>query len=145
MNPESQLSTEVLELAVWSGREIGWRAADIGRALADARDRQLAVAGGQVQFVLPDGTWELYWQNYEATGREAGEPWLDYVSRSHEEVRLMLDHLPAPEELAADGIATFPLLGEKVARGLRLEDYLVYVCHFESEPAPGASGHHRPS
>jgi hypothetical protein len=133
VSPEAQLSPGILERAVWSGKEIGWRQADIAAALQDARGRQLAALGGQVQFVLPGGTCELYWQNYESAPREAGEPWLDYASRSHDEVEMALGHLPAPTELAADGLAKFEFLREQAAAGLRIEDHLVYVCYFQSE------------
>jgi hypothetical protein len=133
VSPEAQLSPSILERAVWSGKEIGWRSADVTAALNDARDRQLAALGGQVQFILPDGTCELYWQNYESAAQEAGERWLDYVSRSHDEVAMALSHLPEPAALAADGLAKFEFLREKAAAGLVIEDFLIYVCDFASE------------
>ncbi len=132
-SPEHLLSAELLDKAIRSGNEYGWSFEDLPTVLAHARTRGLAVIGGQVQFALPDGTCELYWQNVDSSPRLQGESWISFVERSHEEVRQGLDRLPEPEPLVAEGIENFSFLEAKARAGIDLKQFLCFICYFEAK------------
>ena len=127
-NPERLLPSPILAKAARYGQELGWRREDLPSVLAAAEAQGIAVLGGQVQFLFEDGTCELYWQNYDATGRREGEPWPAFVVRSHEEVRVALSRLPETEELVKDGISHFQFLRAQAERGVDLAQHLWFIC-----------------
>ena len=133
MEPENLLPAGVLARAVRTGGEYAWRSDALPTALGAARGAGLAVLGGQVQFVFPDGTYELFWQSYDATDRRPRESWRDYVARSHGEVEAALGRLPDPDGLVRDALATSEFLRARAADGLDLRAHLCYVCYFAAE------------
>ena len=130
---ERYLPPDILSKAVRSGEEYGWQFDDLPAALAQARTAGLAVLGGQVQFKLPDGICELYWQNADSAPQQAGEPWDTYVERSHREVRAGLDRLPSAEALVNEGLARFAFLKQRAVAGVDLGRFLCFVCYFEAQ------------
>lgn len=60
---EKFLPNEILQKAIVSGNEYGWKRTDFKNVLEKAVENGLGIIGGQVQFKFPDGTCELYWQN----------------------------------------------------------------------------------
>ena len=130
MDADQHLPVEIVARAVRSGRELGWRRSDLPDVLAAARDRGLAALGGQVQFVLPNGTCELYWRNYDSEDRRQGESWDRYVARSHAEVLTAFGRLPSPEELVQEGVASFAFLRERHDEGDDLGRDLWFLCEF---------------
>ncbi len=70
--PERLLPESIRRKAVMSGQEWGWRKQDILGAIVAAKGAGLANIGGQVQFVFPDGTCELYWKSYDSADRKTG-------------------------------------------------------------------------
>ena len=132
---ERRLSPDLLAKAVRSGEEYGWRFEDLPTVLAQAREAGLAVLGGQVQFKLPDGTCELYWQNADATDRRDGEAWKAYVDRPHDEVQAALERLPTTELILREGLERFAFLRERAAEGVDLRRFLCFICYFEAEHA----------
>lgn len=63
--PEAILPPDIRALGDLRGNEYAWRRADLPRVFDAAKLAGLANLGGQVQFRLPDGTCELYWQNFD--------------------------------------------------------------------------------
>lgn len=116
-----------------SGQEFGWRATDVSAVLAAAHRIALAAGGGQVQFIVADGTYELYWHSYDPTDRRPGEPWPAYVTRSHQEVVALLAALPEPSELVREAIESVPRLAEHAESGIDLVNNLWYILYFEAE------------
>lgn len=142
-DPEQQLPPDVLAKAVMSGREYGWRRADIAAAIAAAPSVGLANVGGEVQFVLPDGTCELYWLGFGCADRVPEEPWDTYVSRSTKETLASLDKTLSHDLIKA-GIENFTILREKHEHGVDLEQYLLFVAYFNAkEDAEQSPGHIR--
>ena len=56
---EKYLPAEILQKAILSGKEYGWKRHDFREVLEKAVKVGLGIIGGQVQFKLPDGTCEL--------------------------------------------------------------------------------------
>jgi hypothetical protein len=79
---EQRLPISILDKAIKSTNEFGWIQEDFSEVIKAARNAQLAVIGGQVQYVLPDGTCELYWLSYDPADRQINEPWLAYCDRT---------------------------------------------------------------
>jgi hypothetical protein len=103
-------------------------------ALAAAESVEFAVVGGQLQFLVPDGTCELYWRAIDSSGpQRASETWFDYVRRSHAEVREALRRLPDIRVLVAEAVQNFGVLEQHAATGVDLVKYACFICYFEVE------------
>ena len=81
-NPEMMLPEAIRLRSVKSGTKWGWRRNGIMTAIMEARAVGLANFGGQVQFLFPDGTCELYWMNCVTTDRAKNESWTEYTDKS---------------------------------------------------------------
>jgi hypothetical protein len=132
-DPEDRLPLELLERAIKSGNEYAWRRADVARVIDAARAEGLACLGGQVQFLFPDGTCELYWRNYGSTDRRPSEAWVDYVDRSASECLSMSQQVPCSEDLEKDALASFAFLREKARLGADLRAAEVFVLGFHDD------------
>ncbi len=127
---EKYLPTEILQKAIVSGQEYGWKRTYFKEVVDKAVEVGLAIIGGQVQFKLPDGTCELYWHKYDTSERKSGENWKDYCQRSKEECLSQFEKLPTESELIKDGIESFDFLKEKSKTEISLEDYLIFILYF---------------
>jgi hypothetical protein len=92
--PESRLPEAIRELGDLRGNEYAWRRHDLSRVFDAAKAARLANLGGQVQFRLPDGTCELYWQNFDVASRGPDESWGAFVERSRADVDVAASILP---------------------------------------------------
>ena len=126
---KSMLPPDVLAKAIISGNEYGWRRQDVFQAIAAATSVGLAILGGQVQFILPEGTCELYWMDYDPADRKPDEPWQSYVTRSGEETALALQRVMT-KDLVQEGINHFALLKQKHSQGVCLEDFICFIVYF---------------
>ena len=82
---ESNLPKHILDKAIKNGNEYGWKEVDLIDVINSAVDNDLAIIGGQVQFVFEDGTCELYWLNYDSNKRSKNENWFEYTKRTAKE------------------------------------------------------------
>src|ERR1700712_871574 len=82
---ERRLPEKILNKAIKSGNEFGWQQTDFIETIEAARKLKIGIVGGQVQYVFPDGTCELYWLSYDSGERQAGENWLKYCNRTADE------------------------------------------------------------
>jgi hypothetical protein len=129
---ESQLPAGILSRAILSGREYGWRREDILEAIAAAPSAGLAVLGGQVQFVMPGTTCELYWMNYDPEERKENEIWAEYTERTAKETIKALRPV-MKEDLVQIAVDHFEVLKNAKANGVCLDDYLLFILCFQSE------------
>ncbi|WP_281541579.1 hypothetical protein [Maribacter aestuarii] len=74
---EKYLPTKILQKAILSGEEYGWKRTDFREVIDKAVEVGLGIIGGQVQYKFADGTCELYWHKYDTTGRKSRESWYD--------------------------------------------------------------------
>lgn len=136
---ELNLPADVLAKAVVSGNEYGWRKGDVIHAVEAARSVGLAVLGGQVQFVVPGATCELYWKEYGPTQRKPGESWESFAARSVEETLVSLERV-MKNDLVQEGVSNFSLLRKWQAEGMNLEDQLLFIVYFQAEEEAEPSG-----
>lgn len=129
-NSEQRLPAATLQKAIRSGNEFGWREADIPETIEIARKLKLAIVGGQVQYVLPEGTCELYWLSYDATERRPGENWLSFCDRSAREVLDKFSDLVIKTDFDKEAIASFELLREKASQGVAISDFRLFILYF---------------
>lgn len=126
-----ELPLHLLIRAVKSGGEFGWRKEDFLAALHEAASEGFACIGGQFQWVLPDGTCELYWLNADASPRIPNESWASYVKRSEEEVEKGYECILRTSDFNEES-NKFDFLREKKAEGISLDEYLVFIAYFKS-------------
>ena len=130
---EKYLPNEILQKAIVSGNEYGWKRTDFKNVLEKAVENGLGIIGGQVQFKFPDGTCELYWQKYDSTEKQSGENWTEYCERTKNECLNQFDNLPSDSELVKDGIENFGFLKEKKDLNLNLTEYLIFILYFAKQ------------
>lgn len=127
---EKHLPTEILQKAIVSGKEYGWKRTDFKEVIDKAVEVGLGIIGGQVQFKLPNGTCELYWHKYESKERKSNENWKDYCLRTKEECLSQFNNIPTNTVLINEGIENFEFLKEKSKSDIELEDYLIFILYF---------------
>jgi len=127
---EKYLPTEILQKAIVSGKEYGWKRIDFREVIDKAVEVGLGIIGRQVQFKLPDGTCELYWHKYDTAERKSGESWKDYCQRTRDECLSQFEKLPTNSELIKEGIESFNFLKEKGKSNLILNDFLIFILYF---------------
>jgi hypothetical protein len=119
------LPAEITKGASLRGNEYGWPISAFPEALAKAKSLGFACIGGQFQFRLPDGIYEIYWLSADAGERRDGELWSDFSNRSCAEVLSKFGDLISKTDFI------------KEASTLRLDqsalDNLVFIAYFESE------------
>lgn len=129
-NRRKYLPTEILQKAIVSGKEYGWKRTDFKEVVDKAVEVGLGIIGGQVQFKLPDGTCELYWHKYDTTERKTGESWKEYCQRTKAECLNQFEKLPADSELVKEGIESFDFLNEKSKTDAILNKFLIFIIYF---------------
>jgi hypothetical protein len=127
---EKYLPNEILQKAIVSGKEYGWKRTDFKEVVDKAVEIGLGIIGGQVQFKFPDGTCELYWHKYDTTERKSGKRWNEYCQRTKEECLSQFERLPTDSELIKDGIESFKFLREKSKTDILLDNYLIFILYF---------------
>lgn len=141
---ENKLPKEIRDKAIESGNEFGWRQLDFKDVIEAAMKIPLAIIGGQIQYLLEDGTCELYWLNYNTKEREPNESWSDYCNRTANECIEKFTHLISDKDIKAEALKNFNLLQEKQNQGIDIDDYKVFIIDFkdnESETHNNTSKH----
>jgi hypothetical protein len=85
MEAKFTLPPEITQGASARGNEYGRTLDAFPQALLKAQVLGNACLGGQFQFRLDDGTYEMYWLNADSTDRREGESWAEFVRRSCDE------------------------------------------------------------
>ena len=127
---EKYLPIEILQKAVLSGKEYGWKRIDFKETVNKAVEIGLCIIGGQVQFKFPEGTCELYWHKYDTTERKTSECWEEYCQRTKIECLNQFEKIPTEEELIKEGIESFDFLKSKSKLNIQLKDHLIYILYF---------------
>lgn len=128
---ENKLPKHILDKAVRSGNEFGWRKSDFIEAVETARQMELAIVGGQIQYVLTDGTCELYWLSYDPTSRQQIENWKDYCNRTAKECSDKFQLLLSQTDIEKEALNSFEFLKSKKEEGNDLSDFLTFILYFE--------------
>ena len=129
---EQRLPKSILDKAIKSINEFGWRQEDFLEVIEAAKQTHLAIIGGQVQYVLPDGTCELYWLSYDPTDRQLNETWLTYCDRTANECLEKFNKLIATTDIEKEAL-TFPFLSDKKKNGVDISEYLTFILYFDDK------------
>jgi len=131
--PELKLPNDILQIAIRSGNEFGWKKNDIINAIEAAKNTGLATIGGQVQFVFPDGTCELYWIEYDSDEIGNNEEWESYVQRTASECISKLKSILSTYDLIEEGKKHFEFLKKKEEAGFDLNNHLIFIVYFDEK------------
>jgi hypothetical protein len=121
----------LLETAVRSGQELGWRKAQFPAVLKCAAAEGGACIGGQFQWVFPDGTCEAYGLNADASPRQAGEAWPEFVARCEQQILEGFSRLVSTVNFDVEA-DNFEFLKNKKAQGIQIADHLLFVAYFDN-------------
>lgn len=90
----------------------------------------MAVIGGQVQYLLPDATCELYWLNYDSDERKEGESWIAYCNRAASECILGFSKV-IERPIHAEAVEAFGshLLSDGTSNDLSA--YQIFILYFD--------------
>jgi len=127
---ERRLPEPILKKAIKSGNEFGWRQTDFIDVIEAARKLKLAIVGGQVQYVFPDGTCELYWLAYDPIERQPGEDWIKYCSRTADETVDKFRNLIVKTNFEKEATDSFDFLRDKKSEGVDIEEYKMFIVYF---------------
>ncbi len=127
---EKRLPETILKKAIRSGNEFGWRQTDFIETIETARKSKLGITGGQIQYVLPDGTCDLYWLKYDPDDRQEGEKWIAYCNRTADETINKFKELVTKTDFEKEAL-TFDFLRDKKLKGIDIEDYKVFIVYFD--------------
>jgi len=130
-DPGCRLPKSLLDRAIRSGNEFGWRQTDFLEVVEAARKEKLAILGGQVQYILPEGTCELYWLSYDPAERLQNESWLDYCTRTASKTINKFKLLISQTNIEREAITNFELLKDKNNSGASISDYLTFILYFD--------------
>jgi hypothetical protein len=126
---ERRLPETILNKAVKSGNEFGWRQTDFIDTIETARKLKLGIVGGQVQYVFQDGTCELYWLSYDPRERQVGEDWIDYCNRTADETIKKFKELITKTDFDKE-TSSFDFLRDKKSKGVNIEDKKIFIIYF---------------
>ena len=136
------ISSDIFKNAVQQDQEFAWHIAAFPTALKRAQEAGYACLGGQFQFCLPHGIFELYWLNADPEARRPDESWTAFNRRSCEEVLCSFQkHLQQTDFIQAsnafEGLHDLksPLL---LKSALLFVAYFVYEDEFERLTKEGA-------
>ena len=119
---ERRLPETILNKAIKSGNEFGWRQTDFIETIEAARKLKMGIVGGQVQYVLPDGTCELYWLAYDPVERQPGEGWIKYCNRTADETIEKFKDLITKTDFEKEA-SSLDFLRDKQSKGVDIDDY----------------------
>ena len=127
---EKRLPETILKKAIKSGNEFGWRQADFIETIETARKLKLGIVGGQVQYVLSDGTCELYWLAYDPAERQPEEDWIKYCNRTADETINKFKELITKTDFEKEALTSFDFLKDKKEKGINIENNRVFIIYF---------------
>lgn len=130
---ENRLPKSIFDKAVKSGNEFGWREIDFLDVIESARQIPIAIVGGQVQYVLPDGTCELYWLSYDPSDRQLGENWETFCERTADECIVKFKKLISTTDIEKEALENFPFLQDKKNRGINIGQFQTFILYFKDD------------
>jgi hypothetical protein len=93
--------------------------------MENAKSQGYGCLGGQFQFRMLDGTYEMYWLSADSSERKSEETWSGYSQRSCSEVLDKFNALVSKTDFTKEA-SSWKLTSSAV-------EYLVFVAYFETE------------
>lgn len=128
---KNRLPKRLLEKAIKSNREYGWKQNDFLDVVNTAKEIPMAIVGGQIQYVFPDGICELYWLNYEPKDRKKNEDWLHYCYRTASECIAQFEHVISTKDVEKNAVDNFHFLNDKIKQGIDIDKHKIFVVYFD--------------
>lgn len=128
---ENKLPVSLLEKSIKSGTEYGWRQNDFLEVVEAARALQIAIEGGQVQYLFDEGTCELYWLHYYTDEIKKGESWVAYCNRTARECSEKFKKIIQERDIRKEAIDSFNLVKEKSEEQIDLDGHKLFIISFE--------------
>ena len=128
---ENRLPANIRSKSIRYSNEFGWKEDDFIEVVNAARDIPMAIIGGQVMYMLPDGVCELYWLSYDTEDRKLTEDWLTYCNRTANECIERFTALVVSTDINAAALENFTFLEEKRKAGVNIEMYKTFVLYFD--------------
>ena len=130
---ENRLPVNLLEKSIRSGSEYGWRQNNFLEVVEAARKLQIAIEGGQIQYVFDDGTCELYRLHYYTQEMKAGENWVNYCNRTAKECVDKFNQIIREKNIEKEAIDNFDLVKKELENGIVLENHKLFIISFEGK------------
>lgn len=128
----AELPSEFIAGATLCGNEYGWPIALFPGALQNAEALKYACIGGQFQFRVEEGIYEMYWLSADSEDRKTDESWIDYCQRSCQEVLEGFQKILAVTDFRKEA-SQWELLNAKMNAGADIGQSLVFVAYFVDE------------
>jgi hypothetical protein len=129
---EFKLPPQIAEGALLAGNEYGWQVSSFPNALVRAQALGYACIGGQFQFRLDTGIFEMYWLSADSNSRGETESWPSYCQRSCSEVKTGFEKLVSEIDFRKQALE-WPALREAMAHGLDPLQTVAFVAYFVDE------------
>ncbi len=127
-----KLPKNLLDKAIKSGNEYGWKKADVLEVIEAARQIPMANIGGQVQYIWPDATCELYWLDYDSEDKKEKEDWVTFCNRTAFECSEKFKNLTTTD-IEKEAINSFEIIKHKFDEGFQLNDHQVFILYFNDQ------------
>lgn len=130
---ENRLPVNLLEKSIRSGSEYGWRQNDFLEVVEAARKLQIAIEGGQIQYVFEEGVCELYWLHYYTQEIKTGENWVNYCNRTAKECVEKFNQIIREKNIEKEAIDKFDLVKKELKAGIAIENHKLFIISFEAK------------
>jgi hypothetical protein len=127
---ENRLPKEILDKGIRRSNEIGWKEQDFIEVVEAAREIPMAIRGGQVQYIFPDGTCELYWLKYDPKPREHTEEWAIFCNRSINECIEKFRGIITTTNFDKEELE-WDFLRIKKESGINMSNHRVFILYFD--------------
>lgn len=91
----------------------------------------MAIVGGQIQYIFPDATCELYWLNYDPAERKPDETWLSYCNRTAQECQELFVKITSSANAEEEAVSSFDFLKVKVTEGVDIAAHKAFIIYFD--------------
>ncbi len=132
---ETLLSDELRSVACRSGNEWGWQPEKIPLVIDEAEKLGLLNVGGQLQFLMPEGTCECYWVEVDALmGEPEGLTWAERVSLSATAARQKMAEIKRRYDFVEEGRKAFAApFANYEATGGNVRDRMCFIWYLQAE------------
>lgn len=133
--PEMLLPDAIRSAACRSGNEWGWRPEAIPLVIDEAEKAGLLNIGGQLQFLMPEGTYEYYWIEVDTLADEPKDlAWTERVARAATSARQKMADISCRFDFMEEGRKAFPASFEAYeAAGGDVRDLICFIWYLQAD------------
>lgn len=134
-DPEMLLPDTLRSAACRNDGEWGWQPEAIPLVIDEAEKLSLLNIGGQLQFLMPEGTCECYWVEVDAiNGEPDGLTWAERVARSATAARQQMIDTSRRYDFIEEGRKAFPEpFAAYEAAGGDVRDCMCFIWYLQTD------------